>query len=90
MSDWETEYQKQKSASTRNELLQDDGGDVQMAIEDADPETQLQQLIRHWMNERHSPDILPAQERLLGSLLDHLRRQVSLSHLSCRLMFMFL
>jgi len=39
--------------------------------------TPLEQLTRHWMNERHAPDILPAQEDLLTNLLDHLRRQVS-------------
>lgn len=39
-------------------------------------ETPLEQLTRHWMNERHAPDILPAQEALLAALLDHLRRQV--------------
>ncbi len=39
-------------------------------------ETPLEQLIRHWMNERNAPDILPAQEFLLNRLLDHLRRQV--------------
>jgi len=38
--------------------------------------TPLEQLTRHWMNERHAPDILPAQENLLARLLDHLRRQV--------------
>jgi len=38
--------------------------------------TPLEQLMRHWTNERHSPDILPAQEELLANLLDHLRRQV--------------
>lgn len=40
------------------------------------PETPLEQLMRHWTNERHCPDILPAQEELLANLLDHLRRQV--------------
>ncbi|THV03908.1 GINS complex, Sld5 component [Dendrothele bispora CBS 962.96] len=40
-----------------------------------DEETPLQKLMRHWMNERHAPDILPAQEELLASLLDHIRRQ---------------
>lgn len=39
-------------------------------------ETPLQQLIRHWMNERHAPDILPVQQALLTALLDHIRRQV--------------
>ncbi|KAA1470796.1 GINS complex Sld5 component [Dentipellis sp. KUC8613] len=38
-------------------------------------ETQLQQLIRHWMNERHAPDILPIQGDVLGRLLDHILRQ---------------
>ena len=40
--------------------------------------TPLERLTRHWMNERHAPDILPAQEDLLMNLLDHLRRQVRL------------
>ncbi|KAJ6617974.1 hypothetical protein B0H10DRAFT_2031541 [Mycena sp. CBHHK59/15] len=38
-------------------------------------ETPLEQLTRHWMNERHAPDILPAQDALLSSVLDHIRRQ---------------
>ncbi len=41
-------------------------------------ETPLSELIRHWMNERHAPTILAAQEQLLGLLLDHIRRQVRL------------
>ncbi|KAJ7594481.1 GINS complex Sld5 component [Mycena floridula] len=73
----------------KNALLDEDedDGDIRMAppaaapVEDRpfdfldDPETPLQELIRHWMNERHAPDILPAQEQLLGTLLDHIRRQ---------------
>ncbi|KAF9530665.1 hypothetical protein CPB83DRAFT_850071, partial [Crepidotus variabilis] len=43
--------------------------------EDEPKDTPLDRLIRHWMNERHCPDILPAQEDLLAHLLDHLRRQ---------------
>lgn len=39
-------------------------------------ETPLQQLIRHWMNERHAPDILPNEGELLAGLLDHIRSQV--------------
>lgn len=39
-------------------------------------ETPFQQLIRHWMNERHSPDILTGQEILLGRILDHVRKQL--------------
>ncbi|KAF4583922.1 GINS complex subunit [Pleurotus pulmonarius] len=41
----------------------------------AQRESPIQQLIRHWMNERHAPDILPIQEQLLASILDHIRRQ---------------
>ncbi|KAJ3883680.1 hypothetical protein F5051DRAFT_390668 [Lentinula edodes] len=40
-----------------------------------DDESPISQLTRHWINERHAPDILPAQEDLLASLLDHIRRQ---------------
>ena len=45
-------------------------------------ETPFQQLIRHWMNERHAPDVLHAQEVLLGRLLDHIKKQVRCSCLS--------
>ncbi|KDR72993.1 hypothetical protein GALMADRAFT_252372 [Galerina marginata CBS 339.88] len=47
----------------------------QLFPDEDDNATPLEQLMRHWMNERHAPDILPAQEDLLTSLLDHLRRQ---------------
>ncbi|KAJ6602448.1 GINS complex Sld5 component [Mycena vulgaris] len=43
--------------------------------EELPDETPLEQLTRHWMNERHAPDILPAQDVLLSSILDHIRRQ---------------
>ena len=39
-------------------------------------ETPVDLLARHWMNERHAPEILPAQEALLSSILDHLKRYV--------------
>lgn len=39
-------------------------------------ETSVDLLARHWMNERHAPEILPAQEALLSSILDHLKRYV--------------
>ena len=42
----------------------------------AQPDTLFQQLVRHWLNERHAPDILPVQAEVLGALLDHIRRQV--------------
>ncbi len=53
--------------------------------QDLAEETPFQQLIRHWMNERHAPDILPGQEMLLGRLLDHIRKQVSVqsSRIDC-------
>ncbi|KAJ3778166.1 Sld5-domain-containing protein [Lentinula raphanica] len=40
-----------------------------------DEESLVSQLTKHWLNERHAPDILPAQEELLASLLDYIRRQ---------------
>ena len=57
--------------------IRDDFEPVILAEEGAE-ETLIQQFIRHWMNERHAPDILPVQEELLGRLLDHTRKQVSL------------
>lgn len=55
------------------------GNRVRIAVlgQDAAEETAFQQLIRHWMNERHAPDVLPGQEMLLGRILDHVRKQVS-------------
>ncbi|GJE93610.1 GINS complex Sld5 component [Phanerochaete sordida] len=38
-------------------------------------ETPFEQLLRHWMNERHAPDVLHAQEGLLARLLDHIKKQ---------------
>ena len=59
----------------------DNGGNTRERFESEEEpkETPLEQLTRHWMNERHAPDILSAQENLLAQLLDHLRRQVGLS-----------
>jgi hypothetical protein len=48
----------------------------------APPETLFQQLVRHWLNERHAPDILPVQAEVLGALLDHIHRQVRQCHYS--------
>ncbi|KAK1222264.1 GINS complex subunit [Marasmius sp. AFHP31] len=76
------------STSTRGaSTLVDDDRDVSMAAP-SDPaalqdimnphrseETHLEKLMRHWMNERHAPEILEAQEGILSSLLDHIRRQ---------------
>ena len=60
-------------------------GGLAVLGQDLAEETALQQLIRHWMNERHAPDILPGQEMLLGRLLVHIRKQVSLWSASTRL-----
>lgn len=57
----------------------DDGAEIPDAppfMLEEEEETPLQQLIRHWMNERHSPDILPNEGELLAGLLDHIRSQV--------------
>ncbi|KAL4065562.1 hypothetical protein V8B97DRAFT_2010371 [Scleroderma yunnanense] len=56
--------------------------DAPVLADDRDPETPLQQLIRHWMNERHAPDILPTEEDLLSRLLDHIRSQVGFARLT--------
>ena len=57
----------------------DDPGVDNVLQEEESQGTPLEQLTRHWMNERHAPDILAAQEDLLTNLLDHLRRQVHLN-----------
>ena len=36
----------------------------------------VQRLMRAWQDERHAPDILPAQDELLGRVLDSIRQQV--------------
>ena len=88
--DWDEEYELLRSGRIagssymdlpRKPALDDLDRDVPMPIaalplQPAEEETPLQQLIRHWTNERHAPDILPAQEDLLMSVLDHIRRQV--------------
>ena len=57
-----------------------DGDDDPMAapppLEEDERERSLQQVIQHWMNERHAPDVLPIPEDVLSELLDHIRRQV--------------
>ena len=79
------------SLHRRNEDIDEDdpfgepmAADIDPGVEDVLQEeesqgTPLEQLTRHWMNERHAPDILAAQEDLLTNLLDHLRRQVRLN-----------
>ena len=88
--DWDEEYELLRGGRIagpssidrpRQAALDDLDRDVPMPIaapslQPAEEETPLQQLIRHWTNERHAPDILPAQEDLLMSVLDHIRRQV--------------
>ncbi|KAH9931754.1 GINS complex Sld5 component [Amylocystis lapponica] len=57
--------------------IPDDFGPANAALfqQDTAEETPFQQLMRHWMDERHAPDILPGRELLLGRLLDHVRKQ---------------
>jgi hypothetical protein len=72
--------QRQNNRASPNPFQSDPDFDIlgsNRDVEDLPEETPLQQLIRHWMNERHAPDILPAQQVLLAGLLDHIRRQVS-------------
>ncbi|KAJ7280309.1 hypothetical protein C8J57DRAFT_1302244 [Mycena rebaudengoi] len=78
---WDLEYNRSKPSGSRpgqNALMDDDEPMPAFIKPVANPlpeETPLEQLMRHWMNERHAPDILPAQDVLLSSLLDHIRRQ---------------
>ena len=58
--------------------VEDVTGGIDIVPEEESQGTPLERLTRHWMNERHAPDILAAQEDLLTNLLDHLRRQVRL------------
>ena len=44
-------------------------------LEEDEQERSLQQVIQHWMNERHTPDVLPIPEDILSGLLDHIQRQ---------------
>lgn len=53
-------------------------GATRVEDEEQIEETPLEQLTRHWMNERHAPDLLPRQEVLLASLLDHIHRQTNI------------
>ena len=45
-------------------------------FEEDEEETPLQQLIRHWMNKWHAPDVLLIAEDVLSGLLDNVWRQV--------------
>ena len=69
---WDEEYEQAPPPPRRT----DSSDDINPFLLQSTPETPLEQLTRHWLNERHAPDILPAQEELLSGMLDHLRRQV--------------
>ena len=69
---WDEEYEQRPPPPRRT----DSTDDINPFLLQSTPETPLEQLTRHWLNERHAPDILPAQEELLSGMLDHLRRQV--------------
>ncbi|KIJ98889.1 hypothetical protein K443DRAFT_103217 [Laccaria amethystina LaAM-08-1] len=75
--DWDEEYEQRPPSPRRT----DSSDDVNPFLLQRTPETPLEQLTRHWLNERHAPDILPAQEELLSGMLDHLRRQSEAVHL---------
>lgn len=88
--DWDDEYDLQVAGGgatgpsfidrARNAVPdEDEDEDIIPGILPATNETPLEQLIRHWTNERHAPDLLAAQEDLLTNLLDHLRRQVGMA-----------
>lgn len=84
MADWQTDWNVD-SAGDRDVQMAAPSSPPRALLEPEREETPLEQLIRHWMNERHAPDILPAQEALLSSILDHLRRQVLSSPRHCAL-----
>ncbi|KAJ7736782.1 hypothetical protein DFH07DRAFT_893160, partial [Mycena maculata] len=84
VASWEAEYRSNaasgpsapgRAPTAPTALLDDDDEPMPPVDEPLPDETPLEQLTRHWMNERHAPDILPAQDFLLSSLLDHIRRQ---------------
>ena len=79
--DWESDFQRSKGG--RPVAYEDDTrplSEPDLLPAEKLQRTPLEQLSSHWMNERHAPDILPAQENLLAHLLDHLRRQVRPIH----------
>jgi hypothetical protein len=83
MDDWDDRPLPSFLDRLGNTQDHDDDGDQSMRDQQADlsfltdaDETPLQQLIQHWMNERHAPDILITQDDLLAKLLDHIRKQV--------------
>ena len=87
-SNWDDDYDRPIAGPSfidRARSAPDDDDDFPMGDhphrnllpQDIAEETPFQQLIRHWINERHCPDILPGQEHLLSRLLDHIRKQVS-------------
>ncbi|KAJ6589050.1 hypothetical protein B0H19DRAFT_1102714 [Mycena capillaripes] len=85
VANWEADYNRSNTSNAasgpslprvQSALLEDEPMPAIPELEEPLPdETPLEQLTRHWMNERHAPDILPAQDVLLSSLLDHIRRQ---------------
>lgn len=54
------------------------GGDGEMGGTNADGEkmSKIQELMRHWLNERSSPEVLKCQTELLNGLLDFVADQV--------------
>lgn len=62
--------------SRRREDADANGAVMQEDFEEEEEETALAKLMRSWLNERHSPELLAGEEAVVGRLLDHVRKQV--------------
>ena len=66
----------------RMQAAMDDDDDVDVAPSnnamdlDTPRGTKIQELMRHWLNERSAPEILQCQTQLLNGLLDFVADQV--------------
>ena len=69
-------YNREEPAAPIERQNRDNEGELARILGAAQDESEFQQLIRAWQNERHSPVILQFQEHLLSRVLDEIRRQV--------------
>jgi hypothetical protein len=74
--DWDMDHGSNLNQNPRAQNARASPPAFDFLNQDDQEEMPLQKLIRHWINERHAPDILPIQGELLGDLLDHIRKQV--------------
>ncbi|KAJ7904990.1 hypothetical protein B0H13DRAFT_2509863 [Mycena leptocephala] len=72
VANWEAEYNRPNTSNAVSGPSIPRRAESALLERDDEP---MPDLTRHWMNERHAPDILPAQDVLLSSLLDHIRLQ---------------